>query len=662
MNIRTVLKLPVPLSLCAGACLAASTAYGQGGDEIVVIGQRLEETLPQQLERLGNRLSTVDRATLDLGGFNDVTQALQMEAPNFYVAPFSGPFDYIHCSLQGGRCQDILFLIDGVRIANRLYDTTMPLDTIPSHSIERIEVLHGGQGLFYGTQSASGVVNIVTRSFRGEPTGQVEMGADDNSGTHLSANYMTGSGDHSIVVFASRDEADGFQSFRTSDYEASAVDRERGYEVFNLGAKYGYDLSDDSRITVLYQHTDNELDYLLPMQVVTRFNERDEDLLTFKWDYAFGNDGEFYVKAYYHDWDTHWTDTRNTLTGGVVTGQSTLFQDAFWGFKDYGVTALASVTSGNVEYSAGYDYQRFWGSDEVWLIEDKTETAQAVYGQIRSSAEAFENSDISFGVRYNTTSGSADGTVWTLTGRHDLTDSLYLRGQVGTSFRLPDAEELWLRDCCEVGNPNLDAEESENFEVGLGGGSGRFGWQAIYFQRDLDKLIGIDFDNPAFPDGIFTNFSETVEFDGVEIALNAMLAESVTGTFSYSMTDASFEGSSLQYNRVPEDFMKLGVGYRPSMGPFELNVSILSVGEVFDVPHSSLGRVAYGDYTVADVSAGFYLDPDRRHRIGVRLENAFDEEYTTALVVGRRDSNNARYTAGYVGPPRTINATYSYRW
>ena len=433
-------KLPLRLSLCAAACLAATAASAQR-DEVRVIGQRLEETLPQELARYGNRLETVDRGALDIGGFNDVSQALQMAAPNFYVAPFSGPFDYMHCSLQGSRCQDILFLIDGVRITNRLYDTTTPLDTIPAHAIERVEVLYGGQGLFYGTQSAAGVVNIVTSSFRGEPAGNFEIGADGNSGTHLSADYRTGSGDHSVVLFASRDEADGFRSFRDADYQPSAGDRERGYEVLNVGVKYGYDLSDDSRITILYQHTDNELDYLLPYAVVSRFNERDEDLLTFKWDYSFGEGGDFYVKAYYHDWDTHWTDVRNVLAGGVVTGElDTQFANAFWGFKDYGVTALARVTSGNVEYSAGYDYQRFWGNDEVWLIEDRTETAQAVYGQIRSSAQAFERSDVAFGVRYNTTTGSADGTVWTLSGRHDLTDSLYLRGQIGTSFRLPGAD------------------------------------------------------------------------------------------------------------------------------------------------------------------------------------------------------------------------------
>jgi len=44
-----------------------------------------------------------------------------------------------------------------------------------------------------------------------------------------------------------------------------------------------------------------------------------------------------------------------------------------------------------------------------------------------------------------------------------------VRGQAGTSFGLPDAEELYLKDCCEVGNPNLEPEESENVELAIGG-------------------------------------------------------------------------------------------------------------------------------------------------------------------------------------------------
>jgi len=61
---------------------------------------------------------------------------------------------------------------------------------------------------------------------------------------------------------------------------------------------------------------------------------------------------------------------------------------------------------GSFEYAVGYDYQRFWGEDEVWLIQDKTETAQALYGQIRTSREQLEHSSVALGVRYNTTSAT----------------------------------------------------------------------------------------------------------------------------------------------------------------------------------------------------------------------------------------------------------------
>ena len=36
------------------------------------------------------------------------------------------------------------------------------------------------------------------------------------------------------------------------------------------------------------------------------------------------------------------------------------------------------------------------------------------------------------------------------------------------------------------------------------------------FQRDVDNLIDIDFDNPAYPDGIFENFDQTRETTGWE--------------------------------------------------------------------------------------------------------------------------------------------------
>src|SRR5688572_2598687 len=148
------------VSLLAGvagtALLGASPVWAQDEAEdetadepIVVLGQRLEESQPEEIEKYGSRLETVDGETIDQAGFVDTGQALQMLVPGLYVAPKSGAFDYVNVSLLGSRTKDLLFLVDGVRISNRLYASTTPLDSIPASMVERIEVLKGGQGLYY---------------------------------------------------------------------------------------------------------------------------------------------------------------------------------------------------------------------------------------------------------------------------------------------------------------------------------------------------------------------------------------------------------------------------------------------------------------------------------------------------------------------------------
>jgi len=658
--------LAVALSPPKASGQAAAPA-SSAPEELYVIGQRLEETTPQELARFGNRLETLSAADLELGGFDDVSQSLQMKVPSLYLAPKNGPFDYMNCALQGSRCEDVLWLVDGVRTNNRLYNTTAPLDTISAHAIERIEVLYGGQGILYGTQSVAGVVNIVTKSFSNDPTGSLALGFDENNGTHLAGDYRNAFGDHQVVLFASKDESDGFQPFADEDYQPSSTDRERGYDVLTLGAKYAYDFTDRSRVSLLYQHTDNEIDNSIPYQAAVRNNARLEDWITAKWDYTANDNVDLYVKAYWHDWDTEWDDITNDLdANGNLTGTQTVnYLDTFWGFEDYGVTASARIrTDGAFEYAVGYDYQSFWGNDEVWLIEDKTETANAVYGQIRSAESAFANTDFAFGVRYNTTSGNADATVWNLSGQHQLGTGLYVRGQTGTSFRLPDAEELYLRDCCEVGNPNLEAEESANVEIGIGGSAGdmqQLTWQFIVFQREVDNLIDIDFDNPAFPDGRFENFDETADFNGWEIELGVAFTASLRGSLGYTSTEAQFEGSRQQIQDIPESLTKAGLDYSSMSVPFEFSLSLVNTGDVYDQV-SSVGRIEHGGYTVVDLGAAYYLDQERRHRIGARLENALDEDYATSLARGRRDVGNVAYPYRNLGAPRTLHATYSYRF
>ena len=118
--------------IIAGFALCAprlAVAQSTEIDEIFVLEKRIEETLPLDLSRYGSRLEIITAQDIERQGFTDIGQSLQRLVPGLFIAPKNGPFDYFSGSLQGSRSQDILWLIDGVRIAIRLYNSTMPAAT-----------------------------------------------------------------------------------------------------------------------------------------------------------------------------------------------------------------------------------------------------------------------------------------------------------------------------------------------------------------------------------------------------------------------------------------------------------------------------------------------------------------------------------------------------
>jgi outer membrane cobalamin receptor len=246
-------------------------------DEIVVTAKSLEENLPQQLSQYGTHLDTISAAQIQDGGYIDVASALEALAPGLYISSINGPFDYVHISLQGSRTEDVLWLVDGIRINNRLYAGTTPLDTIPSSMVERIEVLDGGQALFYGTQAVAGAVNIVTKSFSDHPDGAVSVGGDSNNGKQVQGYFRDTIGSNHFVAYALHDESSGIQPLPDADYQPSGTDRHRSYKVTTVGGKYAYDFTDALSVTASYQHTNANLDFAQPMLTANAFNQRNED-------------------------------------------------------------------------------------------------------------------------------------------------------------------------------------------------------------------------------------------------------------------------------------------------------------------------------------------------------------------------------------------------
>src|SRR5688572_26648975 len=59
-------------------------------ESVVVAAPKLEEELPQEIERTGVRVQTVTGAQIENGGFYDVAQALQALVPGLFVNPKAG--------------------------------------------------------------------------------------------------------------------------------------------------------------------------------------------------------------------------------------------------------------------------------------------------------------------------------------------------------------------------------------------------------------------------------------------------------------------------------------------------------------------------------------------------------------------------------------------
>lgn len=652
-----------------------AATLGEAGQlqEVVVTAKSLESELPRQLSQYGTRVDTVSGEQILAGGYLDIPEALEALTPGLYIASNAGPFNYVDVSLQGSRTEDVLWLVDDVRINNRLYAGTTPLDTVPASMVERIEVLDGGQALFYGTQAVAGAVNIVTKSFTDHPDGAFTLGADTNQGKHLDGYFRAALANHYFVVYATHDESRGIQPFPSADYQPSGTDRHRGYDVTTLGAKYAYKFSDALALSALYQHTDATLDLPSAYVVALAYNRRNEDLATAKLDYVPSDAFKFYVKGYYHRWSSYYTEYDNgttpyTYVPGTPGELVVVNDDDFWGYRDYGANLMAEAAlARGLTAVGGYDLQNYIGRDSVLVIQQETERINAFFGQLRADPDLIPLTHLAAGVRYNIASFGPSALIWNAGAQVDLLPMLYLKANVGTAFRLPTDEELFANDPHdERGDPNLKPESSHNANVAIGGNlpagsSGQLHWEAMTFYRVIHNLIDYQSYDAATGQSVFGNVPGDVRTLGEQLALETPVTSSLSATLSGTYNHARQSGVDHQFDRIPLTLIKASLDYHPAGGRFGAGFTIERIGDLDDEPFGpGNGRVGYGDYTVMDVNGHFFLDAARRQRVDLHLDNLFNRIYDSGVGTGLTDITQTPYVVHDLALPRTFRASYTY--
>lgn len=202
--------------------------------------------------------------------------------------------------------------------------------------------------------------------------------------------------------------------------------------------------------------------------------------------------------------------------------------------------------------------------------------------------------------------------------------SLRVFASYGTAFKAPSLSERFETGSFNVGNPDLDPEDSQSWEIGADwnlhegvqvGGS--------YYQTRIENLIEYDF--VALRN---INVGEA-EIDGAEAYIEAAAGGRASLRLSYAWTDARNGLTAAPLLRRPEDAWRLDARLNLS-DRLGLALSWTYVGDRRDVTYRDNGTFASGSgeveaYAIGAITATF--DLDARAQLFARVDNVTDETY-----------------------------------
>lgn len=254
------------LALCSSISPAADKPAAPAGragelEEVLIEGRKAEEkmtTAAVDAARFGSQVQLISAAEIDTGGFTNFAELASglIRGANVGYSPDEGEFTI---RLDGGSDRDTLLLLDGVPT----FDRGTPLEDIwgatslDPRMIQSVEVLRGGQSLYYGGNGGLGVVSVRYKEPGGEQRGEfgVYYGSFKTREVYGNLTYpLSDDGAHSILFYGRSYDTDSNEIFDESAY--TDVVLELGgrhpfpYAYNSVGAKYLWKVDPETELRV----------------------------------------------------------------------------------------------------------------------------------------------------------------------------------------------------------------------------------------------------------------------------------------------------------------------------------------------------------------------------------------------------------------------------
>ncbi|HEC59834.1 hypothetical protein LCGC14_0879580 [marine sediment metagenome] len=526
--------------------------------------QRLEtvvvtaSTRENDLKTAPASISVISKEELKLRDADDLTDALSSE-PGINITSIGQTRRGI--SIRGMPEEHTLFMLNGQRLSSSnavIAHSDFELSWLPPSAIERIEVVRGPMSSLYGSDALGGVINVITKVPNKEFSGEISTslraieGEGSDGRTSKSNLYMGGPilEDKLAFTFAGqlydRNELPLETDPSQSDSESRDAHSGRGSLIWTPvdGQRFdfAFSRSQDDRSRNVAARSD--------------YYQSDDDI-----------DRQHYSLAYKGQWDWGHSDVniyqssierQNTRSSNSTATRPQEVKDkVIDGHIGLPVGERHFLTlGGQIRSETLYDDVAGGSSDSV--------SANHRSAFVQDEIDILNNLQLVAGLRVDNHEKYGNETSPRLYVVYEPTSNLVVKGGYGQGFRAPSLTELspdfrvlaagglfWA-----YGNPNLQPELSETYEIGFDYSLEQWSVSANVFQNNLENLVQTQCRSFCGLRGREIRYYENVDearIRGVELGLMHELSETVTLNANYTYLDTEDLGSGNELERRPQD-------------------------------------------------------------------------------------------------------------
>lgn len=611
--------------LCTALSVTAFSGWAQdtSPDTLVVTANRFQQPINTVLAPT----EIVTREDIDRWQSKDLTDVMR-RLPGVDVAQNGGMGQSSNIYIRGAEARHTLVLIDGIPLAKSGITGIADFSQIPLSLIQRIEMIRGPRSAVYGADAIGGVINIITQNT--QPGGKVQVGVGSNHYQQYDASLRQELGEDTLATIAgSFTDTKGYNVQPDSSYSGDS-DRD-GFRNKTFWAGVTHKFTDELSAFVRGYGYSNNTDYDAGYK-----DGGDEHQVynhTYETGLAWNND--FYstqlTGSYQKYKDYNYSSTQGLYQAGTTLDDMTQ-KNVQWG---------NSFIVGKGTVSAGIDWQqqKLTSVDTYNSNDYKRDntgyylTAQQKVDTVTLEGALRGDDNEQFG--WNGTWQTAVG--WEFVPDYQVTISY------GTGFQAPTLGQMYGQSRLYITpNPNLEAEKSGQFEVGLQGLTGPVNWRLAAYQNKIKNLI--DYYSPDNGmTGVYYN-TQSATIKGVELT-----GDFDTGPVTHRISMGYLDPRRDSDNEVLAHRSRQQYKYQLdwTMLGFDMDLSYQYYGKSYNNNSNQFSSTQrrMPSYSLLDISASYPITSQLTVR--GKIANLFDKDYETVYgyaTAGREYTLSGSYT------------------